>query len=657
MNAQSDSQLLRAYTERRCEVAFAELVRRHIDLVHSAAIRMVNDPHLAKDVAQGVFVALAKDAAKLAAHPVLSGWLHRTTRNIAAQTVRTEVRRRNREKQVAAMNESPESDTVWEEIAPHLDAALVDLSEPDRDAVLLRYFENKPAQEMATILGITAEAAQKRVSRAVERLRENFAKRGLTAGAVGLASAISANAVQAAPAGLAATISSASIAGTMATAKILTMTLIQKSIFPLVAVVAGCVWLTDLSSAEARLGSRIAALRKHLAAAGAGSSAQKSRTAAKPANDRKEWMKLARKISLLQAREAYDRQTGLELQRRLDAMSAAEILAMMDDMTTWDLPYSGFSTMLQSGLLGAAVEKNPQLVLRHFERRLADWDTGLSMPYQFQKAFAKWATSDSAGATAWLDEMISSGKLVCQSTGLRTNEQCRNQMMADLSCVVIAGLLKSAPDQALARFKSLARDQQTALLQYNYRFQKLEPGAEAGLVKLVRKGMTEDQTNIAAGKHGPYRAMAYEMTHEGGFAKVGAFLDDIQATTEERRIFAEVAASAGLYRLKEESGNLDRTVVDKMRAWLATQAPQNVDRITGKALQGLSDDSGFENTARIIETLYRETGSEELLVSFLDGADGQKSAPQRAEMASWITDDVQRERILLKIQPDLEVSK
>jgi len=192
--------------------AFAELVRRHIDLVHSAAVRMVNDPHLAKDVSQGVFVALAKDAGKLTDHPVLAGWLHRTTRNIAAQTVRTDVRRRNREKEAAAMNEYPEPDAAWEEISPHLDAAIAELSEPDRDAVLLRYFENKPAQEMAAMLGISAEAAQKRVSRAVDRLRDLLARRGIKAGAGGFAIALSANTVQAAPVGLAKSISAIALA-------------------------------------------------------------------------------------------------------------------------------------------------------------------------------------------------------------------------------------------------------------------------------------------------------------------------------------------------------------------------------------------------------------------------------------------------------------
>ena len=235
MNDQTDSQLLRAYAERHSEPAFAELVRRHIDLVYSAALRMVCDAHLAKDVTQGVFVALTKSAGQLAERPVLSGWLHRTAQNIAAQTVRTDVRRRRREQEAAVMNEllSTAPDTSWEEVAPHLDAALGELSEPERDAVLLRYFEKKSAQEMGQRLGVSDEAAQKRVSRAVERLRELLAKRGVTIGASGLGVVISANAVQAAPVGLAVTISVTAFAGTTAAAvvtKTIALTLLQKTL-------------------------------------------------------------------------------------------------------------------------------------------------------------------------------------------------------------------------------------------------------------------------------------------------------------------------------------------------------------------------------------------------------------------------------------------
>ena len=212
----TDQELLREYTENRSEPAFAELVRRHVDLVYSAALRMVCDSHLAQDVTQGVFVALAKNAAQLADRPVLSGWLHRTASNIAAQTVRTEVRRHAREQEAAVMNEllSAEPEIPWEHIAPELDAALGELSEPDRDAVMLRYFERKSAAEMAQALGVSAEAAQKRVGRAVERLRESFASRGIAVGTGGLAVVISTNAVEAAPVGLALTVTTTALAGT-----------------------------------------------------------------------------------------------------------------------------------------------------------------------------------------------------------------------------------------------------------------------------------------------------------------------------------------------------------------------------------------------------------------------------------------------------------
>lgn len=231
---------MRDYAESRSEAAFAGLVRRHVDLVYSAALRMVCDSHQAQDVTQGVFVALAQNARQLTHHPVLSGWLHRTTQNLAANAVRTNVRRQTREQEAAAMNEllSAGSESPWEHIAPHLDAALGELSEPDRDAVLLRYFEKKSAQEIARRLGISDEAAQKRVSRAVERLREMFLKRGMTIGASGLAIVISANAVQAAPAGLAVTLcATAALAGTTiattvtaAATKAITMTTLQKTI-------------------------------------------------------------------------------------------------------------------------------------------------------------------------------------------------------------------------------------------------------------------------------------------------------------------------------------------------------------------------------------------------------------------------------------------
>jgi RNA polymerase sigma factor (sigma-70 family) len=241
VNDHTDGQLLQIYVGSRSEPAFATLVQRHLDFVYSAAVRMVRDPHLAQDVTQGVFVALAQNARQLMERPVLSGWLHRTTQNIAAQAIRTDVRRRAREQEAAVMKEllTAEPDATWEQISPHLDNALSALAEADRDALLLRYFDRKSAQEMAGLLGITSEAAQKRVNRAVDRLRELFSKQKITIGAGGLMALISANAVQSAPVGLATTISATAILAGASASTILTaiqttaMTTLQKTLVAL----------------------------------------------------------------------------------------------------------------------------------------------------------------------------------------------------------------------------------------------------------------------------------------------------------------------------------------------------------------------------------------------------------------------------------------
>ncbi len=250
MSRSTDQQLLQDYTERRSDAAFTELVQRHIDLVYSAALRMVRDAHLARDVTQGAFMALANNAPKLTEIPALEGWLHGTTRNLAANVVRAEVRRRNREQEAALMNEmlSTGAGVNWENVAPYLDEALGELSELEREALLLRYFKNQDFRSVGATLGISDDAAQKRVSRAVESLREFFAKRGVSVGAGGLVVVISANAVQAAPVGLAVTISAAALASTAATTstliaattKSIAMTTLQKTLVTAtVAVLAG----------------------------------------------------------------------------------------------------------------------------------------------------------------------------------------------------------------------------------------------------------------------------------------------------------------------------------------------------------------------------------------------------------------------------------
>jgi RNA polymerase sigma factor (sigma-70 family) len=263
VNDLTDQQLLRDYARERSEVAFAQLVERHIDFVYSAARRMLPDAELAKDVTQLVFLAAAKNASNLCEHPFLSGWLHRTTRNLAAKAIRSEAHRRIREQEAATMKQllSPESEPGWEQLSAELDFGIAELRNEERDALLLRYFERKSAREMGTVLGISEQAAQKRVNRAVERLRAFFAERGVAVETGSMATLLAANAVEAAPAGMAASVSASVIvaaAGAQTSAiltltKAITMSTIQKAaIGTILAASIGGVWYQSREAGKLR---------------------------------------------------------------------------------------------------------------------------------------------------------------------------------------------------------------------------------------------------------------------------------------------------------------------------------------------------------------------------------------------------------------------
>lgn len=204
--------LVREYAQSGSEAAFAALVSRHINLVYAAAMRQVGNPRQAEEITQAVFTILAKKAGALGRATILSGWLFETTRLTAANLRRGEFRRARREQE--AYMESIDKDAgadVWEQVAPLLDTAIAYLGEKDRNAVVMRYIEGKGLREVGAALGATEAAAQKRVNRAVDKLRVFFTKRGVVLTGTVLVSALAANSVAAAPAGLAASVKAVAV--------------------------------------------------------------------------------------------------------------------------------------------------------------------------------------------------------------------------------------------------------------------------------------------------------------------------------------------------------------------------------------------------------------------------------------------------------------
>ncbi len=199
----SDMELVREYATRDSEQAFAALVKRHVDLVYSAALRQVRDPHLAEEITQAVFIVLAQKAKSLGRGTILSAWLCRTARYAAADALKAQHRRLRREQEAYMQSVSHESESdTWSKIAPLLDAAMAGLGKKEHDALALRFFEGRGFGELGAAMGISEAAAKMKVSRALEKLRKFFNRRGIVLSTALISTAVSAGSVHAAPVAL-----------------------------------------------------------------------------------------------------------------------------------------------------------------------------------------------------------------------------------------------------------------------------------------------------------------------------------------------------------------------------------------------------------------------------------------------------------------------
>lgn len=325
-----DDQLLSRYVREGDEAAFAELVRRYVDLVYSAALRLTyGNTTQAQDVSQSVFTDLARQAWKLTGRSTLSGWLHTSVRFAAAKARRSEGRRRNHEQEAFAMQEmtTPTPEIDWSQLQPLLDEAVGTLRETDRDIVTLRFFQGKSHGEIGLALGLNEDTARKRVDRALEKLREHFTRRGITISAGMLAATMAANAVQAAPLGLAATFTTSALASAGSAAvtgsflKTLYLTMKTKTIILAVVVLA----VTSIPAViehqrNAQLQDDLDALRKKTGLTSA-------RKGAAPLSIAEEQASLAKILSIpsrsARLRSLIDLASGLD---------AAGVRALMEDL-------------------------------------------------------------------------------------------------------------------------------------------------------------------------------------------------------------------------------------------------------------------------------------------------------------------------------------
>jgi len=269
-NLASDDVLLRRHAEGVPD-ALSPLIARYVNLVYSTAVRQVRDPHLAEDIVQDVFLTFARKAARLRPGTVLPNWFFCTTRYFAANALKTRERRQRHEQQCAIMaNDTHSSDPAAAAAAPEdpsamLDEALASLGRRDREAVLLKFIDGKGHRDVARAIGVTEEAARKRMSRSVARMREFFQMRGVTLPTAGLIALLATRSAEAAPPTLAAAVVGRIMTGGTSAATTgfsngaVTTTIGTKTITVATCVAASLLLVAGLGYAAHRLGNQAGA--------------------------------------------------------------------------------------------------------------------------------------------------------------------------------------------------------------------------------------------------------------------------------------------------------------------------------------------------------------------------------------------------------------
>jgi hypothetical protein len=411
---------------------------------------------------------------------------------------------------------------------------------------------------------------------------------------------------------------------------------------PIAALALAASWLGARQHSITTLERETVLLRDHLAAA-------RTRPDAPPATRRHggtpldakqpiDWKAAAASLAHGEGHGIGDAREMMKLRARLYDLSAPELLAALDEIAALDLAEPA-RRALEELLLGVLAEKDPRAALERFVDRLDREESGVS--WQLGQALQRWAGEDPAGAIAWFDARIAAGDF--ESKSLDGKSPSRLRFEASL----VAALLATDPATAGRRLAALPADQRTDLFQRGM-FTNLKPGTEKAFADLVREHVPADQQAQA------FSSVTWMMVYEGGLKKVGKFLDDIDARPDERAALAKKTAGSHLQKISR-IGRISRQTVDELRGWIATQAPDAADRITGESLGGLwIQRTPFADRAGIIGELHAEGASDELLIGFLSGQESNRDPELARALAEKIGDEVKRAEILatLSQQPE-----
>ena len=354
-------------------------------------------------------------------------------------------------------------------------------------------------------------------------------------------------------------------------------------------------------------------------------------------NEAIDWKNLSARMAEMQESGGLgDVRAMVDLQKRLSGMSAEEIIAALDEISALGLDADA-RKLMEEMLVEPLIERDPELALATFADRVRDDEDGVG--WQLSAALGAWAKKDAAAASAWFDRQIAAG--LFESKSLDGQSQRRMEFEAAL----VGVLLTSDAAAAGQRIAALPEDQRREALE-QISFSELTPAGQKAYAELVRGLVPQDE------RAGSFTHIISELIPEGGYSKVEAFLDGIQASPEERAVSAREAANAQLEKIAGERA-VTREDVEAMREWLNRQAPGTVDRVTGEALADAAQDGGefsFSDASKLAVEYHRSSSNDDVLVAFLESFAARSNLEEALPLADRIADPERREKILKKFQ-------
>ena len=414
---------------------------------------------------------------------------------------------------------------------------------------------------------------------------------------------------------------------------------------PVAALVLVVAWNVFQVRSSASLESAVSAMQDKISHAvasgnlplGSSSAARPSKAASSTGKQAHDWKELAaRLLEMENGGDRSDLRAGLNFQQELAGMTQEEMIAALDEIAALDLSAEARES-LESLILAPLIREDPQLALERFADQIGSESS--AMGWQLSTALRDWAKKDLAGATAWFDRQIADGKFDSKTLDGRSEERTR------FEAALMQSLLTSDPNAASQRLANIPEDQRREVLE-QIAFPELGPQDQKNYAELVRQLVPQDE------RAGSFAHIASELVDDSGYGKVSSFLDAVQATPAERAAAAMQTAESRMQSLGVE-GAVTRADVDSLREWLTRQAPGQVDSITGKAIAEAAQDEGkfkFAEASQLVLQYHQSTGSDDVLVAFLQSYSARSNLEEAIHMAELISDKKRRAEILNQLK-------